>query len=206
MENDSIKQYVKNINGYYVKDEDARDDIQEINTALGNTYTKSEVNDLLGGKADTSTTLEGYNIQNAYTKTEIDERFTLSTFESPTNTTASIGTITTNNISTAKNVDGSIGKIYGTLNVESIPENTSAITISMQTSFRPSSDITINCLVFSRQYGNSTGAMPNITSLTIATTGVVTFSLALYATTTVAEFRILPCLLFITDFGDTPEE
>lgn len=38
----------------------------------GNVYTKSEVDSSLGGKADKATTLGGYGITDAYTKTEVD--------------------------------------------------------------------------------------------------------------------------------------
>ena len=46
------KQYVSNINGYYVKDAEARES--------------------LNGKADTGTTLSDYGITDAYTKNDID--------------------------------------------------------------------------------------------------------------------------------------
>ncbi|MBQ7055932.1 MAG: hypothetical protein IJN91_03310 [Alphaproteobacteria bacterium] len=38
-------------------------------------YTKDEANNLLSGKADKATTLEGYGITDAYTKTETDQKF-----------------------------------------------------------------------------------------------------------------------------------
>lgn len=43
--------------------------VQETGTDV---YTKSEVDNLLSGKADTATTLAGYGITNAYTKTQTD--------------------------------------------------------------------------------------------------------------------------------------
>ena len=62
------KQYVSKINGYYVKDSDARESKADKST----TYTKTEVDTALGNKADKSTTLDGYGITDAYTKSEVD--------------------------------------------------------------------------------------------------------------------------------------
>lgn len=47
--------------------------IQETGTDV---YTKSEVDTLLSGKADTATTLAGYGITNAYTKMQVDTAIT----------------------------------------------------------------------------------------------------------------------------------
>lgn len=40
---------------------------------ITNAYTKTQVDDLLEGKADLASTLAGYGITNAYTKTEVDD-------------------------------------------------------------------------------------------------------------------------------------
>ena len=62
-------------------------------------YTKTEVNTALSGKADTATTLSGYGITDAYTKTETDNAITAAT--SGLQHTLSAGTgieITTGNV------------------------------------------------------------------------------------------------------------
>lgn len=213
MENDSIKQYVKNINGYYVKDENAQESITEINTALESIYTKSEVNDLLSAKADTSTTLAGYGIQDAYTKGEIDDRFNLSTFEtvSGASITASLGTndTTVSSIQVAKNDDGSLAKIYGRVKV-TLNNNSGSFYVSFPTSLRPESPITISTSVFSRILSiagteNFTFTGVFVTSLTIATDGTVTSgSLTINTASTQVDLFFQPFLYFIKDFGDTP--
>lgn len=137
---------------------------------------------------------------------EIVNKFNLTTFENPTNLTTNKGTITSTsaNLHVAKNSDGSLAKIYGTIAVGSIPLNTSSITVSFQTTLQPAENITINCLQFNRQYGNNTDVVSNVGSIELSTSGVVSITMATYNTTTTADFKILPCLLFVKDFGDIP--
>ena len=60
----------------YTKSETDSKFAQKANTLAGygikDSYTKTEVDNALGGKADKATTLKGYGITDAYTKTEVD--------------------------------------------------------------------------------------------------------------------------------------
>lgn len=72
---------------------------------ITSTYaTKTELTNGLAGKANTSTTLAGYGITNAYTKTEVDNKFG-AIVEKITFTTSDWGTITNGNypLTIAKN-------------------------------------------------------------------------------------------------------
>ncbi len=205
MENDSIKQYVSNINGYYVKDAEAHESLSSINETLDNTYNKDEVDAIAETKADAGNTLSDYNINDAYTKTEVDNKiqaFNLTIFETPTNVTTSAGTITWNTFNVAKNIDGSIAKVYGGINIGSLSSETE-VTVSFMTSLRPETDIVINDITFVKLISASSDTC-NCGDITIKTTGEVSITFATYTSTTSVWLRIHPCLLFITDFGDTP--
>ena len=161
----------------------------------------NEVNSKVGTLSSLDTT-EKTNLVGAIN--EVLNYFNLDTFEAPTNVTTNIGTISYNGLNTARNSEGTLGKIYGRIDVSDIPLNSTNVTVTMQTAFRPTTDLIISSEVFSRQYGNNTDIVPLINQLTISTTGLVTITAPLYATTLVVQFNILPCLLFIKDFGDTP--
>lgn len=131
------------------------------------------------------------------------ENFNLSIFETPTNPASSVGSPTYTNLSVAKNTDGSLAKVYGAINIGNI-SNQAEVEITFTTSLRPETAITINSIVYARQYGYNTDIVGLMRDLTIGTNGVVTINIPLYSTSTVCEVSIIPCLLFIKDFGDVP--
>lgn len=222
MENDSIKQYVTNINGYYVKDAEAQESLSSINTSLENTYTKDEVDAIAETKANAGNSLSDYNINDAYTKTEVDNNIStgLSTlnithFDTYNDSDMSLKTSTgitirdNSLITVAYNDDKSIAKIYGKVYVYNTSSNDASNYVSIQTALRPESDITINCL--GMRFALSTLASGNVvggynSDVKIFTTGEVRIPLATPSDWTDTWVQLTPCLLFIKDFGDTPIE
>ncbi len=119
-----------------------------------------------------------------------------------TDMTASTGTVADwSTITVASNSDGSIGKVYGTIQLTSGTGNV-VITIA-STKLRPDTDITINnaCITL---YGSSVIGE----DITIKTNGNI--ELSLYVTGTgqsiVSRHTAMPCLYFMKNFGDTPSQ
>lgn len=208
-----IKQYVSNINGYYVKDAEARESINgkaDAGTTLSDygitdAYTKTEVDESLSTKASTDDT---------YTKTEIDTKFNLTNFNDYdyTDISASVSSgirIRDNSyIKVVTNADGSLAKIYGQVQVYNDSADDSDNYMYIQTSLRPSTDITINCLgmrfgLSTLHDGNTQGGY--LSSVTIKSNGQVRIPLAVPSDWTQTWVILSPCLLFIKDFGDTPD-
>lgn len=106
------------------------------------------------------------------------------------------------NITVACNADGSIAKIYGIIIFTGSGSGSGDATVTIQgTNLRPSENITIN--------GNTLTQVNNATvysnGFTVATNGNIVFSLTrqgTYVSRTIA----INSLLFMTNFGDTPQE
>ena len=114
---------------------------------------------------------------------------------------------------TASNADGSVGKIYGKISMNSNVSGGTA-RATFQSPFRPSSDIVITGAgVLIRRSANSSlqnQILPNLfmpATITVSTTGLVTISTqdnnpSWY--NTYCDFILTASLLFFKDFGDTP--
>lgn len=123
---------------------------------------------------------------------------TLDTFEVLENATVTHGTVSSQGITLAKNYDGSVAKLYGTLVVDA--NSNLGCEVTLQTSLRPKTDITINCLGIRQQ----TTTLTEFFSVnpTIHTDGTVTFSFGTSTGNRGHKIILFPCLLFIKDFGD----
>lgn len=131
--------------------------------------------------------------------------FNLSVFETPTVTPA-FGTTGTNTLSVAKNANGSLAKVYGSLQLTDVSGGgTRALSVSMTSSLRPSASITINNAGMVRVL-KSNGDINVIRDfdITIATDGTITFETNVFNDTLSCRFMLFPCLYFIKDFGDAP--
>lgn len=132
--------------------------------------------------------------------------FNLNNFEEITNFTTNVGSIqNTSKIQVAKNNDGSLAKIYGTIDVN-VGGNTNRCIVSCQTSLRPTENITITNAMISRLLGVSavTDNMMMCREITLDTNGVLSFESSSTPSTAVIRFYLLPCLYFIKNFGDLP--
>lgn len=112
------------------------------------------------------------------------------------------GTIAGINLYVASNAAGTVAKVYGSITCNSVTNGqTGKISYSGDSGLRPSTDIDI--FLAGIGFNDATGGTGNAT-LTIKTDGK--FEIQGYqngAGTYV--WRMLPCLLFLKDFGDTPE-
>lgn len=141
--------------------------------------------------------------------------FNLTTFEDITTFTvynsggSVISATVGGSLQLAKNNDGSLAKIYGSIGIDPIA---SARKISFQTSLRPTSDININGHVLWINTYPITGGggirgidYMNYTTMKIKTDGVVEVEFT-YAITSNAGVGLYftNSLLFIKDFGDSP--
>lgn len=122
----------------------------------------------------------------------------INTFASFSGGTTNNGAISFINMNYATNSTSSLGKIYGTIDVNSVGAADTTITLTEKTSFRPDSKITILCA------GINTPLSGNISypvSIDIDTDG--TIQIKTYMEGNKLNRLILhPVLLFIKNFGD----
>ena len=127
------------------------------------------------------------------------ENFNLNTFLDLTNITATGCNVSNASIKCAKNSDGSLAKIYGTMSVTATA-NSQTIVIA-GSGLAPTSDITINNAGIRRI--NDSIYSPTSVDITIKTNGNIEISGNL-ANGQVSLYMLLPMLYFIKDFGDVP--
>lgn len=227
-----LSQYVGSDKPTYLTD--YNNDMENIDTGIYNAQTKADsayaLAETAEGKADNATLTANSALTNAGTAntnigamanlTTTDKSslvgainevnynvglFNLSVFETPTVTPA-FGTTGTNTLSVATNANGSLSKVYGTIQLNDVSGGgTRALGISMTSSLRPSANITINNAGIVRIL-NTNGDVSVIKDfdITIATNGTITFETNVFNDTLSARFMIFPCLYFIKDFGDAP--
>lgn len=104
------------------------------------------------------------------------------------------------NITVATNSDGSVGKIYGSLFVSTSVASLITVTLT-GTNLRPTSEITINNCGLTI-YGTS-GLIGE--DMIISTNGNITFQIYNVPNTT-NRHTFIPCLYFMKDFGDAPQQ
>ena len=118
-----------------------------------------------------------------------------------TSATSNNGTISYIDMHYATNSTNSLGKIYGTIDTQSVSAADTTITLSAASPFRPSSRISIKCL------GVSTPLNGNISypvGIDIETDGVIKVRVYVEGNK-LNRIVIHPCVLFIKDFGDVNE-
>ena len=111
------------------------------------------------------------------------------------------GTINSIKLYIARNAAGTVAKVYGNINCSGVTTgSTGKVVYSGDTGLRPDTDIDIYMAGFlsSSNYG-----LGNIT-LTIKTDGKLEIQGYQDAAGN-ASFRMLPCMYFLKDFGDSPE-
>lgn len=111
--------------------------------------------------------------------------------------TSSGATIKANSIRTASNNDGSMGKIYGQLNVT--VTNASGTTIKIQTPFRPSEGFKVqgNLLL-----NNITDREIDLANYQIASNGEITVTLNNYFYNKNVRLYFIACMMQWVNFGD----
>lgn len=107
----------------------------------------------------------------------------------------------------AVNADGSIGKLYGTLQAFQPNNANQDATITFNTPFRPSQNIDINGACVMIEVGTSNTSTDAVISNFITTfkpNGDVTLTIGSYWYNRKLSFYFAPCLYFMKDFGDAP--
>lgn len=142
--------------------------------------------------------------------TNLANKFNLNTINTYEVQKTGNGTIATNRnrIKIARNSDKSICKIYGNVQINN-PSNISSIKIT-GTGFAPTSDFTVECAgiaaINRNLYGSGEGyTIP--TSLTFKTNGDIELSVpdtSTYYSEGFFSITLIPFIIFVTDFGDTP--
>lgn len=169
------------------------------NTALSNASTAQTTADSANSTAQSALALGNSNASDI-------AKFNLTIFETPTNVTSSVGSISTNTLQVAKNSDGSLGKIYGNIYITGgTTQSSTPVNISFNTSLRPTSEFTIANAGYMRIMDTTGKIGISPVSLTISTSGTVTVTqFSWFNDTSQMAYFLLPCLYWFKDFGDTP--
>lgn len=122
--------------------------------------------------------------------------------------TVSLGSVSSSDLHVAKSSDSTVCKVYGNISIAT-GGTTGSLQTSFQTSLRPSSAITIKDVAFNRRLNSAGAYTPHMGDITIGTDGVVTLSNVTISTApydfTQIQFYLIPVVIFLKDFGDTPE-
>lgn len=133
--------------------------------------------------------------------------FNLSTYENATNISVTNGTIDSSsiNLKVAKNSNGSIAKIYGNIHISGVSSGTNNIVLTFDTSLRPTSSFYVDSTVFNQQYYPGSTIESGITGFTLNTNGSVSITVwKINSNDTDININMIPVVLWIKDFGDTP--
>lgn len=144
----------------------------------------------------------------ALTKANANEtqiaKFNLTTYESVETVTPTSGSVTAKSLSVAKNSDGSLAKIYGSVGTGNYT-GSGTQTLSFASSLRPSSSFTISCAGLAVLRNSEGEEYTTACSLTIGTDGTVTTnSINIFSDTLTVTYSFWPCLYWVKDFGDVP--
>lgn len=159
------------------------------------------LNDINNNIGDITTleTTDKSNLVNAIN--EIENFLNINSFE--TITSGSItggGTLSNINITVAKNNDGTLAKIYGQIDV-STGGHSGDITI--QTSLRPTSQITINGAIYRSISTGGYVRNNSIVSFTLDTNGnVIIPYVYTISSSDICRLSLIACLIYIKDFND----
>ena len=122
-------------------------------------------------------------------------------FSSVTSAASDNGSIVNTSMKYASNAGGTLGKIYGYVDVRPSTAKNSVITLADKAPFRPSNDIFIESLgVVVINEGNISYPI----DAGIKTDGTIKLYCYMEGLNKLHRLIVHPCLLFIKDFGDTP--
>lgn len=188
-------------------------DLTTLNTTAKNTLVAA-INEVyaeaikVGDLTDLDTTAKN-NVVSAINevKSNIDN-FNLTTYNviPEANISVNTGTLSIKDITVAKNSDGSLAKIYGSVGGYVNGAGTYTITIS-NTGLSPTSGFTIKNAGMRRTHildNNVNVYIPSGIDISIDTNGDIEISLTVSASVIDYVIYLWPCLYWITDFGDTP--
>lgn len=118
--------------------------------------------------------------------------------------TTSVGTLTTGaSVTVAKNSDGSLAKVYGTMIINGLTSQTAVKITIANSGLAPTTDFTINNAGIVRAYVPNTNYVPYTCNLEVKANGNLEININLFSADNIAVY-LMPCLYFIKDFGDAP--
>ena len=177
-------------------------------TAASNAQTTANSAGTAASTADSKATSAQTTANSALTKANaIESKLNLTSFTSFDNSsiTSSYGSVSAEtNIQVATNNDGSVGKIYGRITVTGLSTNNDVTITIPNTALRPESQLTINGVCLRAIYTSTEFNDVGMTSISIATNGTVTITAPSNTLIARQDFNLIACLLFLTDFGDSP--
>ena len=172
--------------------------INEVDSDAGTAYNTAS------SAADTATQAASTALAAKTATDNLTSYLNLTTFTNYTTTTnwskaQGGGSISNMNLYVARNAAGTVAKVYGYIGCSGVSTGTGKITFSGDTGLRPDTDINI----FMAGIITGTAGIGNIT-LTIKTDGKLEIQ-GYQDGNGGAGYRLFPCMLFLKDFGDTPE-
>lgn len=171
----------------------------DIVSAVNEVNSKAGVAQETANSATSTATIANTNANKALNDINL---FNLNSFTDLTVSTTN-GSVNTANVKVAKNADGSLAKIYGSIYMTGMT-STATVTIS-DTGLRPEEDIVINGACLAERFMSSGDASVYPQSYTIKTNGTVEISVYGQSSEAPRNYIFLEaCLLFIKQFGDTP--
>lgn len=182
-----------------INEVDAHADTNASNISTNTTNIASNTSHI--GTMTNLDTTEKSNLVGAVNELKVNiDNFNLTSYTTMTNLSGTNCTIGTNEVKVAKNSDGSLAKIYGTIAITASATGDVKITIP-NSGLAPSSEITINCAGIMRINGSAFS--PTQCDIVIKTNGNIEITKYLENGQS-ALIILLPCLYFVKDFGDVP--
>lgn len=172
---------------------------------LANLTTTSKINlvSAVNEVNSTATTAQNTATSAASGVSTINTKLTLDQIKDNLTVTSSLGNVTLNNMKVVHNSDGTIAKIYGTINVENVAGPTADVTINIAgTGLYPSQSINVNGCAMAVLVNTSSRFSSVLVPYTINSNGSITVTQPRYSDTSLISIQFIACLVFVEDFAD----
>lgn len=173
----------------------------DLNTALSTKASNSAVQSAQNTANQAVTTANAVNTAitalNNYLNLSVFNTYNGSQFAVISGTGTPAGTT---ELYVARNAGGTLGKVYGALQIDNASAGSTTVKLNLNTGFVPTEQITIIGAGFCTSVD---GTIANA-NLVLNTDG--TIEISGYHTTSTFYFRMIACLLFVQNFGDEPQE
>lgn len=136
----------------------------------------------------------------------LESSLNLSTITDSLSPTVSAGSITYNNLKSARNSDNSIGKLYGKITINLANTSATSVTITIPNVFDtvPAS-FSLNGLAFRQLSKNGVWQGFDLAGYTINTNGSISLTAGVFGDSTTLELLFVASVIFLKSFGDQPE-
>lgn len=114
------------------------------------------------------------------------------------------GSLSSASVSVAHNSDGSLAKIYGYIIVNNPTGGASKVKLNVDTGLRPTEKITVNGLGVLENNLSTGNTLANM-NVDINTDGTIEFYGTANSSASSYIIRLFACVVFVKDFGDTPQ-